>query len=118
VVLLSSKYIYVSISYYSKYRYTRKVQKQKKQILKNQCNFANDAHHRVDEELVPSPSASLSNSTIPYAEYNTSSVHWSDFGDVTSMMKAKGKETMDDEEEEAQGEKGDEDEDEDYNADE
>jgi hypothetical protein len=83
---------------YSQYLYTRKVQKQNKQILKNQRDFANDSCHRASEELIPSPSASRSNSTIPYTECNTSRVHWSDFDDVSSKMKAKGKYVMEERE--------------------
>ena len=60
----------------------------------------NDARSRAGEEVVPPPADSSISSTIPYHEYNTSTVQWLDFEDVSSKYSHKGKEAAEESEEE------------------
>jgi hypothetical protein len=89
---------------YSQYRSTRKVYKQNKEILRNQRHFVNDACRRAGEDEVPYPTATHSESTIPYNEYNTNRVQWSDFNNVSSKFVNKGEECMEEREEEIEEE--------------
>ena len=81
---------------YSLYAQGRKLSKKFDALNQKLTDFFNDARtHAGRPELPPSPQHSgASSQTIPYEEWNTDIVPWSELEDVCSTFNLKGKEPI------------------------